>query len=346
MLRLTKREALGLCGLLTDMGYDVVAPIYSNGSLRLAVWEPGTEAFLDYVRINNSPKDFLLPARESLFKYKSTTTVTSYGLKMRFPTSEGPCPISITPEYSLPKKKLAFFGIHQCMVTSIQYLDRVMLSEPADPYYSARRNGLFTVVLECDAGDEYCLCPSVGSYKIPEGYADIVIRKSDGSYLARATSEKGREVLNGLGKPDEGGEAGEILPKVRERYVLEAVDEASISSKEPNPSLEACTLCSACTVTCPTCYCGDIEDKFSLMDPANVERVRVRMSCQRKCYSSIAGGTCFLKSKDVRFRWRLKHKFPFSMKSYGMPGCVGCGNCIALCPARIDFRKYIGRVES
>jgi len=346
MLRLTEKEVFGLCGRLSDMGYDVVAPIDANGSLRLAIWEPGSEPVLDYIRLNNSPKDFLLPVREPLYKYKSTTTVTSYGLNMRFPTSEGPCPIAITPEYSLPKRKLAFFGIHPCMLNSIAYLDRVMLGEPADPYYSARRGGMFVVVLECKVGDDYCLCPSIGSYKIPDGYADIILRKAEDAYLVRGASEKGRDILKGLEKPDDGSEANEIVPQVKAKYVLEGLDEASIISRPANPSLEACTLCSACTVTCPTCYCGDIEDKFSLMDPANVERVRVRMSCQRKCYSEIAGGTCFLKSKDVRFRWRLKHKFPFSMKAYGMSGCIGCGNCIALCPARIDFRMYLGRVES
>lgn len=345
MLRLTEGEVFGLCGRLSEMGYDVVAPINSNGSLRLAIWEPDSKPVLDYVRINNSPRDFLLPSRESLFRYKSTTIVTSYGLKMRFPTSEGPCPIAITPEYSLPKKKLAFFGIHPCMVNAIAYLDKVMLGEPADPYYAARRGGTFTVVLECEFGDDYCLCPSVGSYRIPDGYADIILRKSGDVYLARSASEKGFELLKALQKQDDRSEVKELLPKVKAKYVLEGLDEASIMSRSPNPSLEACTLCSACTATCPTCYCSDIEDKFNLMDPANAERVRVRMSCQRKCYSAIAGGTSFLKSKDERFRWRLKHKFPFSMKAYGMSGCVGCGNCIALCPARIDFRAYLGRVE-
>jgi Fe-S oxidoreductase len=31
------------------------------------------------------------------------------------------------------------------------------------------------------------------------------------------------------------------------------------------------------------------------------------------------------------------------MKAYQMSGCVGCGNCIEQCPARIDFRKFLGR---
>jgi hypothetical protein len=346
MLRLTEMEVLGLCSLLFGSGYEVVAPLKISGSLRLAIMESDDKPVLDYIRVNNSPRDFLLPGKESIYRYKSTATITSYGLKIRFPTSEGPCPVTITPEYSLPKKKIAFFGIHPCMLNSIMYLDKVMLSEPADPYFRARREEMFTVVLECEEGDEYCLCGSVGSYRVPEGYADIIIRKSGDVYLARSASKSGEEILKELKKPDDGTKAEEMVPKMKTKYTLEGLDEACIDAREPSPSLEACTLCAACTVTCPTCYCGDIEDKFSLMDPTNVERVRVRMSCQRKCYSMIAGGTTFLKSKDARFRWRLKHKFPFSMKTYGMSGCIGCGNCIAQCPARIDFRTFLGRAEA
>lgn len=345
MLRLAEGEVLDLCRRLRQNGYEVIAPLQIGGSLKLFPMEDDDKPVLNYIRINNSPREFLLPERESIFKYKSTAIVTSYGLKIRFPTSEGPCPITITPEYSLPNRRLAFFGLHPCMINSIVYLDKVMLSEPADPYYKARREGMFTVVLECEEGDEYCLCPSVGSYRIPEGYADIILRRSGDVFLARYASKKGEELLKGLLRQDDGAKAEELVPRMKKKYALDGLDEASIDARGPNPSLEACTLCAACTVTCPTCYCGDIEDKFSLMDPANVERVRVRMSCQRRCYSMIAGGATFLKTKDSRFRWRLKHKFPFSMRAYGISGCIGCGNCIAQCPARIDFREYLGRRE-
>ncbi|MGQ9759799.1 MAG: 4Fe-4S dicluster domain-containing protein [Candidatus Methanomethylicaceae archaeon] len=130
---------------------------------------------------------------------------------------------------------------------------------------------------------------------------------------------------------------------MKENYVFDAADENTIDGKDPASLLEECTLCSSCTVVCPTCYCSDIQDRFSLIDPGNVERIRIRMSCQRRGYSSIAGGVTFLQTKSDRFRWRLKHKFPFSERAYNMSGCVGCGNCIAFCLSRIDFRRFIGR---
>ncbi len=321
------------------MGFEVIGPSADNGVVKLIPLENGSQLEPSYVRSLTSPREFLLPNKERLFRYKSTATVTSYGLKIRFPTVEGPCPITIVPEYSPPKEKLAFFGIHPCMVNSIRYLDKVMLCEPADPYYKARREGMFIAVLECDEGDEYCFCKSVGCDKVPEGYADLIIRKDGEGFIVNAISPIGKSLLMEEGAEKTGG----LCPKMKEEYVFDATDEKNIDSKDPSALLEECTLCSSCTVVCPTCYCSDIQDRFSLMDPSNVERIRVRMSCQRKSYSSIAGGVTFLKAKDKRFRWRMKHKFPFSERTYGMSGCVGCGNCIAFCPSRIDFRSFLGR---
>lgn len=332
-------EIISIVQELQKRGFEVIGPTAEDGVIKLAPLSDGNKLETDYVRTLNSPKDFLLPNKESLFRYKSTATVTSYGLKIRFPTVEGPCPVALVPEYSPPKRRLAFFGIHPCMANSIRYLDKVMLSEPADPYYKARREGMFIAILECKEGDEYCFCKSVGCDKVPEGYADLVMRKDGEGFVISARSPVGREVLLDKGA----NEFTETPPKMKEEYVLEATDERAIDGKDPTPLLEGCTLCSSCTVVCPTCYCSDILDKFSLMDPSNVERIRIRMSCQRKGYSTIAGGLTFLKTKNDRFRWRLKHKFPFSERAYNMLGCVGCGNCIAFCPSRIDFRSFLGR---
>ncbi|MCX8181915.1 MAG: 4Fe-4S dicluster domain-containing protein [Candidatus Methanomethyliaceae archaeon] len=339
MAKLSWHEILDLVQDLRKRGFEVVGPSSEGGVVKLVPLEDATKLEINYVRTLNSPKDFLLPNKERLFRYKSTATITSYGLKIRFPTVEGPCPITIVPEYSPPRGRLAFFGIHPCMVNSIRYLDKVMLSDPVDPYYRARREGLFIAVLECEEGDEYCFCKSVDGDKVPKGYADLSIRKDGDSFIVSARSPIGGNLLTEEGVE----EIEEFSPKMKEEYILDTANEKSIESKDPADLLESCTLCSSCTVVCPTCYCSDIQDRFSLMDPGNVERVRIRMSCQRRGYSSIAGGVTFLKTKNERFKWRMKHKFPFSEKMYNMLGCVGCGNCIAFCPSRIDFRGFVGR---
>ncbi|HPC27433.1 MAG TPA: 4Fe-4S dicluster domain-containing protein [Candidatus Methanomethylicus sp.] len=343
MIKISKQELLQLPSLLSAMGYRVIAPIRAGGIVKLAPLGPDDQPEVEYVRIINSPKKFLLPDGESLFRYRSTATITSYGLKIRFPTAEGPCPVTILPEYLPIRERLAFFGIHQCMVSSIRYLDKVMLSDPADPYYKNRREGMFIAEMDCDEGDEHCMCRTLGTYKIPAGYADIQMRKSSNGYLISAASEAGKELLSRLKKEDGQGEYPKPVPKMVNNFELVARDEEEIDAKGAPKSLEACTLCAACTVTCPTCYCMDIEDKFSLVDPSNVSRMRTMMSCQRKCYSAIAGGTAFLHAKEERFKWRVKHKFPFSINAFKLVGCTGCGNCVAYCPAGVDFREFVGR---
>jgi ferredoxin len=343
VVKLPEEAIPRLLDKLRGMGYDVVAPHKANGSVKLERIAAGESPELNYVRLSNSPGEFLLPCKESLFRYKSLAIVTSYGLKIRFPTVEGPCPVALTPEFSLPKGNLAFFGIHPCMVNSIRYLDRVMQGEPADPYYRGRREAMLVVTLECEEGDEYCLCRTLGTHQIPAGYSDISLRRADNGFLAMADSRIGGEILSSLALPEEDLDQTRPIPRMKRSYVIDRADETWINETDASPYTDTCTLCCACTVGCPTCYCSDIEDEFSLMDPANVERVRTRMSCQRKAYSTIAGGTTFLKTKEARFRWRLKHKFPYSNRNYDMPGCVGCGNCIALCPSRIDFREFLGR---
>jgi sulfhydrogenase subunit beta (sulfur reductase) len=342
LIRVKLGEFLRLPSILAGMGYSVVVPTEGNGVTKFEGYSPDSAIDLDYVRAINAPRDFLLPDGERLYRYRSTATVTSYGLKIRFPTVEGPCPVTINAEYTAPGGRLAFFAIHPCHANSIRYLDRVMLSDPADPYYKARREGMLTVVLECEEGDEYCFCVPAGSWRAEEGYCDILVRRSGEWFLVQPISEAGREAASKLNAQEE--DAGSLEgkpPKMKSSFSILA-SEGEID-RAPAEGLDSCTLCAACTVTCPTCYCSDIEDRFNLVDPSNVERVRRRMSCQRKCYSMIAGGTIFLKTKEERYRWRLKHKFPFSEKAFGMSGCVGCGNCIAFCPAGIDMRKTVGR---
>lgn len=339
MIIVPEAELLRLPSILEGMGFRVIAPVQNNGVTKLTRLDQNMKPDLSHIRLINSPRDFLLPDGEVLYRYKSTATVTSYGLKIRFPTVEGPCPVTINAEYAFQRERLAFFAIHPCMANSIRYLDSVMLSDPPDPYYRSRREGMFIAVLECKEGDSYCFCVPTGSWRAGEGYRDLSIRKLSKEYLIVPRTRAGEEAASMLrGRQWEGGYE-EAPPLLSSDFKISA-DEGSIEKDVPE-GIERCTLCSACTVTCPTCYCSDIEEKFHLIDPSNVERVRRRTSCQQRCYSMIAGGTIFLKSKEDRYRWRLKHKFPFSEKAFGTKGCVGCGNCVAFCPAGIDMRKSI-----
>ncbi|MDI9644113.1 MAG: 4Fe-4S dicluster domain-containing protein [Candidatus Verstraetearchaeota archaeon] len=342
MIKIEEEELRRIPLVLGEMGYRVIVPSKVGGITKLVRASPESTIDLDYVRVINSPRDFLLPDGEELYRYRSSATVTTNGLRVRFPSVEGPCPVTIDAEWSEPEGKFAFFAIHPCMANSIKYLDKVMLSDPPDPYYSKRRRGALIAVLECAEGDDKCFCVPAGSWKVPEEYCDISMRRVVGGYALRGLSKIGREIL---GKLDGSRcEYSSEPPRIRSCFSISA-SESEIDSSS-NQDLEMCTLCASCTVTCPTCYCSDIEDRFSLVDPSDVARVRKRMSCQRRCYGMIAGGNIFLRTKEERYRWRIKHKFPYSERVFGIHGCVGCGNCIAFCPSGIDIRKTISRVPA
>ncbi len=344
MAGISRTELLRIPAALKGLGYTVIAPVRSGRTCRLAPISEPEEVETGCLRVTNSPKDFLLPNGEILYRYQSTAVITSYGLKIRFPTVEDPSPAALAPECALPKEKLAFFGLRACLTCSLKYLDGVMLSDPPDPYYRARREGAFIAVLECEEGDEYCFCGAVGSDRVPDGYADLIIRGDGGGFQVRAMTARGERLLSDGGIP-EARNLPDRAPKMKYEYALDV--RADIDSMDVSGHVETCTLCGGCTVTCPTCYCFDIVDKFTLLNPSDVERRRVCMSCQRKYYSMIAGGTTFVRTKEERFKWRLRHKFPQQGAGTGpgspagrtlTVGCVGCGKCIATCPSRIDFR--------
>ena len=66
------------------------------------------------------------------------------------------------------------------------------------------------------------------------------------------------------------------------------------------------------------------------------ERVRRWSSCFTESHGYIHG---IVLRPDARSRYRqwLTHKLGAWHAQYGRSGCVGCGRCIAWCPAAIDL---------
>ena len=98
-----------------------------------------------------------------------------------------------------------------------------------------------------------------------------------------------------------------------------------------------CLSCSNCTMVCPTCFCTDVQDITDLTGDS-VQRERVWDSCFDSQHSYLHGGSVRRTTK-ARYRQWMTHKLASWIDQFGTSGCVGCGRCIAWCPAGIDITE-------
>jgi NAD(P)H-flavin reductase/ferredoxin len=106
---------------------------------------------------------------------------------------------------------------------------------------------------------------------------------------------------------------------------------------------ERCLACGACTSVCPTCFCSSTEEHSSL-DGASAEHRRVWDSCFTEGHSTLASGT-IRPSTEQRYRQWITHKLGAWVSQFGTSGCVGCGRCIAWCPAGIDLTEELAALR-
>lgn len=105
-----------------------------------------------------------------------------------------------------------------------------------------------------------------------------------------------------------------------------------------------CLGCDKCTIVCPTCFCFKIFDENNSLNNA-VNRIRAWDSCFNSEFSEVAGRGKFLKTiQDRIYNW-YDHKFVRIPKEYNLPGCVGCGRCSEVCPAGINIKDVIAKIQ-
>jgi hypothetical protein len=83
---------------------------------------------------------------------------------------------------------------------------------------------MFIAELDCDEGDEYCMCRTLGRTDTG-GLCGHPMRKSGSGYLVNAASEAGKELLSRLKKQDAKGEYPKPVPKMANDFELVARDE-------------------------------------------------------------------------------------------------------------------------
>ncbi len=104
---------------------------------------------------------------------------------------------------------------------------------------------------------------------------------------------------------------------------------------------EICIACGKCSISCPTCFCFDFEDK---LDPENPGRVRKWGNCFYNDFSRVAGGFKPQDTVKQKIYFWYTHKFVRIPRQYGMPGCVSCGRCVKVCPVGIKIYEILKKI--
>jgi len=317
-----------LHGLLE--GNSVVAPVEEDGvalfrritSEDQAVVEPSGKT-------RWSPKEFLFPRSEALYRYNFTG---------------GTVQLEDPP---VPEERQVLFGVRSCDASGLVRLDEIFLSGTRDRLYAARRENTTVVSTACAAADPECFCTAVGYSPVGEEGSDIQLVPLGEDWMLRVLTDKGRDLV---GDAADGWTAatakdGKRLPEL-EKKISEQIERSPVN-REWSKILEEgfehgawerlaqhCLGCSVCAYVCPSCSCFDMNHEANAWCG---EQCRSWDACTFPLFTHHASGHNPRATKQERYRQRVLHKFAFRGEDDEPFRCVGCGRCVALCPAGLDI---------
>jgi ferredoxin len=334
------RELNDLFKALTDDGHRIVGPKRRGDDVVFAELASVDEYSPDYVCTANSAKDFVFARTEPIlaFTYNAAGAEVEDLLADEYPPT-------------------VIFGARPCDARGMKSLDAVFSGEYDDDFYLKRRAATTIVAVSCTSADDACFCTSTGGR--PDGVegADILLTPlEDGSYYVETGSPKGKELLVRYEKifapaPERAQRDAVIekaykdlrhdLTEAPERIKL-WLDNYDNYDSEKWPKMAArCLSCGACTFVCPTCHCFDIVDEGKL---GAGERKKNWDACQFDHFTLHASGHNPRERQPLRWRNRFTCKFKIFWDRWNLPGCVGCGRCIRVCPVGQDITEVMAEV--
>jgi formate hydrogenlyase subunit 6/NADH:ubiquinone oxidoreductase subunit I len=341
-------------GPVAEQGVLVHAEVRSVGDLprgvaddqqpgRYRLGERADESLFGYAAVPQSWKATFFPTRSLMWRgTRGTDGVTR-------------------DEPERPDRPLALLGVRACDLAAISVQDRVLRDRvggrpAADPQYTRARDDVLVVAVTCGAPADTCFCAAAGTGPRPGGGADLVLTEllePEHVFLAEAVTDRGRALLDAIpGRPpteEDRTAADEVVAGAvaQQQRSMPAGDlRARLLARAESPAWDdvarRCLACTNCTLVCPTCFCTTVEDVTDLAG-ASSERWRVWDSCFTGGFSYVHGGSVRASTRS-RYRQWLTHKFATWQDQFGTSGCVGCGRCIAWCPAAIDVTAELAAV--
>lgn len=315
---------------------ELYAPIRRGKGFAFGRPARWSDVQIDYPRTILPPKKFMLPQRETTFRFSS---IDGYR--------------DLLAEAAKP---IVLFGVHPYDISGLNILDRVFAQgKYSDPYYVARRQNTTIIGIDYEP-DEKHFAYSMNADFVESGF-DLLLCDLGEHFMVLVGTSRGDDIVVQSGcLMEEPAEADfeEYKRRSSQRRAsfktrVELGDLPEILEMEYHSELwqeiaERCLSCGSCSAVCPTCYCFDIRDEIEL-DGISGNRIRSWDSCLFKTHALVAGGENFRESRASRIKYRFYHKQRGFVAEYGRPSCVGCGRCAECCPAGIDIVHVIETIR-
>jgi sulfhydrogenase subunit beta (sulfur reductase) len=297
-------------------------------------------ALFGYVVGPHSWKKYLFPAHERL--WTATRDGTSFTVS--------PEPPDATP--------LAFLGVRACELAALKITDKVFMGGIPDPSYTARRERVLRIAVQCGQAGGTCFCVSMGTGPGVTSDYDLSLTEilADGrhEFLVAVGTGSGAAVLGSVPLRPATSEADQTATAIVARTAASmgrSMDPTGLRdlliSNPDHPRWDQvakrCLSCTNCTMACPTCFCHTTEEVPSL-DAEKTERWRRWDSCFNLEFTKLHA-TPVRASPASRYRQWLTHKLGSWHDQFGTSGCVGCGRCITWCPVGIDITEEIAALR-
>lgn len=259
------------------------------------------------------------------------------------------------------ERPFVIIGISGCDLKALQAVDRFYLEDDLkETFYEARRKQGIIISTDCNFLHPTCFCNVVEGLPYADSGFDLNLSQIRKGLVVELGSNKGEELYSRFKYLFRDATLEEIEErKANREKVIKKLDEQNKRYKikvapfdilKGNPETAIwrslarnCVECGSCNMTCPTCTC------FLLYDEENnsyYEKIKSWDSCMKVGYARVAGGANPRAKLFQRLNNRFQCKFNLMREKLGVYTCVGCGRCIDGCPADIDVRETLQRLEA
>lgn len=279
-----------------------------------------------------SPRAFLLPQTEALFKIDSVRN-------SKFSAIED-------------KKNRIFYGVRPCDIKALTLMRDFFSGEFTDKPYKEKMDASIFIALACTRRcSPKSFCYEMDSGPIAKEGFDLQLIPLKRGYLVKVGSKKGNEIVKKnkklfiKAKSIDKLEANVLIKdfikgikRIDYKRIAKIMKEDKVRESIWDDIGLRCVVCSGCITLCPTCSCFSVADR--LKGDTGI-RMRYCDGCPYAGFTRMAGGnTPFPQHKD-HIRRFFEHKLNVDVVRYGTTSCVGCARCIETCPGNISIRKFI-----